>query len=169
MFPTLRFNLGPALFLAALLLTLVAAGCAGLTQRDPVRVNVAGVEPLPGEGMEVRMMVKLRVQNPTDSAIDFDGIALELEVGDKLFASGVSDRKGSVPRFGEDVIEVPVSISTLAVVRQALRVFDGKPATAIPYVLRGRLGGGTGARRGMRFSDSGTLDLPGFLETTPQR
>ncbi len=33
---------------------------------------------------------KLRVQNPNDSAIEYDGVYLKLEVLDKTFATGVS-------------------------------------------------------------------------------
>lgn len=141
-------------------------GCASLVRRDPVRINVVGVEPLPGQGMEVRMAVKLRVQNPGDSAIEFDGVALELDVNDKLFATGVSDIQGSVPRFGETVIAVPVSVSALAVLRQALGVIEHGAVAEVPYVLRGRFGGGM--LGGLRFSDSGELALP-QLEAPPLR
>ena len=79
-----------ALFGALLVLGL--AGCASLIQREPVRINVVGLEPLPGAGMEMRFAVKLRVQNPNEAAIDFDGLALELDLNGKPFATGVSDR-----------------------------------------------------------------------------
>jgi len=56
------------------------AGCASMPQRDPLQVTVAGIEGLPGEGMEIRMLVKLRVQNPNDTVIDFSGAYLEFDV-----------------------------------------------------------------------------------------
>ena len=155
--------------LAALFLILVAslllAGCASLTHREPVRINVVGLEPIPGEGMEMRFKVKLRVQNPNDTAIDFDGLALDLDLNGRPFASGVSDRAGSVARFGEALIEIPVSVSAIAVVRQALGVIEGVDGgkAEVPYALRGRLAGGL--LGGMRFSDSGTLKLPEPLKT----
>ncbi|ATE62114.1 LEA/WHy family protein [Thauera sinica] len=144
--------------LGAVLIALAFAGCAGLPGRDPVRMNVVGLEPMPGEGMEMRFRVKLRVQNPNDTAIEFDGIALELEINDRSFATGVSDQKGSVPRFGETVVGVPVSVSALAAVRQALGLMDGRAAADVPYVLHARLGGPLFA--GMRFTERGTLELP---------
>lgn len=155
-------------FTATLLVLLVAvllAGCASLIQREPVRINVVGLEPLPGAGMEMRFAVKLRVQNPNEAAIDFDGLALELDLNGKPFATGVSDRKGSVPRFGEALVEIPVSVSAIAVVRQALGVIEGADdaKAEVPYALRGRLAGGL--LGGMRFSDSGTLKLPEPLKT----
>ena len=97
------------LFLASLML----AGCASLAYREPVRINVVGLEPIPGEGMEMRFKVKLRVQNPNETAIDFDGLALDLDLNGRPFASGVSDRAGSVARFGEALIEIPVSVSAI--------------------------------------------------------
>lgn len=154
-----------ALLLAAFLASLLLAGCASLVQREPVRINVVGLEPLPGEGMEMRFKVKLRVQNPNETAIDFDGLALDLDLNGRPFASGVSDRTGSVPRFGETLIEIPVSVSAIAVVRQALGVIEGVDGSKaeVPYALRGRLAGGL--LGGMRFSDSGTLKLPEPLKT----
>lgn len=136
------------------------AGCAGLGGREPVQVNVVGIDPLPGEDMEVRMAVKLRVQNPNDAALDYDGISLTLEVRGTTFATGVSSARGSVPRFGEAVLTVPMSVSALAVVRQVIGL-AGSERPRLDYVLRGQLSGpGLGA---MRFERKGELDLPKTL------
>ncbi|MDX9886185.1 LEA type 2 family protein [Thauera sp.] len=160
-----RFNDARALaaLLLVLLVSLAVTGCASLVHREPVRINVVGLEPIPGEGMEMRFKVKLRVQNPNETAIDFDGLALDLDLNGRPFATGVSDRAGSVPRFGETLIEIPVSVSAIAVVRQALGVIEGDGKAEVPYALRGRLAGGL--LGGMRFSDSGTLKLPDPLKT----
>ena len=40
--------------------------CATLGNSDPLVIDVAGIEPLPGEGLELRLAVTLRVQNPND-------------------------------------------------------------------------------------------------------
>ena len=163
----LRFHDARALaaLLLVLLVSLALAGCASLVHREPVRINVVGLEPIPGEGMEMRFKVKLRVQNPNETAIDFDGLALDLDLNGRPFATGVSDGAGSVPRFGEVLIEIPVSVSAIAVVRQALGVIEGADDSKaeVPYALRGRLAGGL--LGGMRFSDSGTLKLPEPLKT----
>ena len=86
----------------------VAAGmmlsaCSTLGMRDPPNVTVAGFQPLQGQGFEMRMLVKLRVQNPNDSSVDYDGISLKIDVQGNTFATGVSDERGTVPRFGESV------------------------------------------------------------------
>lgn len=148
--------------LVVVLAALIAlGGCAGFANRDPVRINLVGVEPLQGEGFELRFALKLRVQNPNDSVIDYDGVALELDVNDKSFATGVSDRKGSVPRFGEAVISVPVTVSVIAALRQALGLTEGASLENLPFVLRGKLAGGPFGT--MRFSEEGRLSLPGTV------
>ncbi|WP_407655515.1 LEA type 2 family protein [Burkholderia alba] len=137
---------------------LMLNGCAALTTRDAPRVSVVGLEPLVGQGLEMRFTVKLRLQNPNDAAIDYDGIALDLELNGKAFASGVSDARGSVPRFGEAVIAVPVTVSAFAAARQAFNLADVASAGKLPYVLRGKLAGGLFGS--VRFNDEGTLSLP---------
>src|SRR5690606_3878547 len=63
-----------------LLSAILLAGCASLSRRDPLQVDVAGIEPLPGEGLELRMAVKLRIRNPNDRPLVYDGAALALEL-----------------------------------------------------------------------------------------
>jgi LEA14-like dessication related protein len=133
-------------------------GCAGLQGGDPLKVTVAGIEPLQGQGMEMRMMVKLRVQNPNDTPVDYSGVALDMEVQGKSFASGVSDEAGSVPRFGETVISVPVTIAAFKMVRQAIALIQGGGASKIQYEMKGKLSGSAFGTN--RFSSQGEFDMP---------
>ena len=151
--------------LAAALLAL--PGCASLSHNDPLQVTVAGIEGLPGEGegMEVRMLVKLRVQNPNDAAIQYDGVYLKLDVLDKTFASGVSGEGGTVPGFGEAVIGVPVTVSVLRMVRQVAGLLDGQPVEKVTYQMSGKLDGGAFSTR--RFSARGEFDLSELDSPTP--
>ncbi|NKQ09453.1 water stress/hypersensitive response domain-containing protein [Pseudomonas sp. SST3] len=153
--------------LLALLLVLSLAGCAAFSQRDPLNVQVAGIQPLPGEGLELRMDVKLRIQNPNDMALDYNGVALDLEVNGRRLASGVSDARGSVPRFGEAVLSVPMTISAFSAARQALGLAEHIGMDEVPYVLRGKLAGGLFGTQ--RFVEKGTLDLEGTLPSPYRR
>ena len=152
--------------LSVVLLTLALAACAVFSQRDPLNVQVAGIQPLAGEGLELRMAVKLRIQNPNDMALDYNGVALDLEVNGRRLASGVSDASGSVPRFGETVISVPVTVSAFSAARQALGLAEHIGMDEVPYTLRGKLAGGLFGTQ--RFVEKGTLDLSGAL-TSPYR
>lgn len=144
------FRAAPLLLAATLL-----AGCASLPNRDPPRVDVVGIEPLAGEGLELRMAVKLRVQNPNDTPIRYEGAALELAVNGRTLASGVSAAGGSVPRYGESVVVIPVSVSALNMARQIGPLLDQR-GPALEYTVRGKLEGGLFGTR--RFSGSGRFD-----------
>jgi LEA14-like dessication related protein len=139
---------------------LVLAGCATWPGTDPLQVSLAGVESLPGEGLEMRMAVKLRIQNPNDAPVSYDGAALTLELRGLDFASGVSDAQGSVPRFGEAVLVMPVTVSAYAIARQ-ISTFARGDRSKVTYVARGKLAGsGFG---GVRFESKGEFDLPAGL------
>ena len=137
----------------------LASGCASLGSRDPLNVTVAGVEGLPGEGMELRMLVKLRVQNPNDAPVEYDGIAVDLDVQGRSFASGVSADTGVVPGFGEAVVSVPVTVSMLRMVRQVMGMLDGERVDRVKFEMHGKLSG-TSAFAAHRFSSSGDFQLP---------
>ncbi|MBD1554318.1 LEA type 2 family protein [Pseudomonas typographi] len=133
------------------------ASCALFRPADPVTVDVVGIDPLPGQDLEVRMAVRLRLQNPNDTPIDYDGVALSLTVNDRPLAAGVSDQHGQVARYGEALITVPVSVSAFSVLRQAMGLAQSSGATSVPYVLHGKLGRGPWAAA--RFEERGSLDL----------
>lgn len=134
------------------------SGCSLLQRGESVQVMLVGIEPLPSEGLELRMLLKLRVQNPNDKPIDFDGVFIEMDMQDKRFASGVSAATGSVPRYGETVVSVPVSLSALNLVQQAIGVTSDEFRGSLAYRLRGKISGpGFGS---VRFNSSGELTLP---------
>jgi len=146
------------LFCTFLCILFWLSGCAGLTGQEPLRVNVAGIDPLKGEGLEMRFNVKLRIQNPNDSPVEYRGVSLQLDLNGQSFASGVSDQSGIVPRFGETVIDVPLTVPAFAAVRQAFAFVGSAKAGSIPYEIHGRLASGMGG--GTHFVDRGTLSLP---------
>ena len=133
-------NLGR--LLPALCLGVLLSACSTFGQRDPLRIDLVGLEPLPGQGMEMRFMVKLRVQNPNDEPIEYNGIALDLDVNGQPLASGVSDQTGEVPRFGERVVSVPLTVSAFSAFRQAWGLSNNAPTRGMPYVVKGKLAGG---------------------------
>ncbi|MDQ7966182.1 LEA type 2 family protein [Pseudomonas plecoglossicida] len=141
-----------------LLMAFGLAACALLQPRDPVNISVIGIEPLPGQELELRMAVKMRVQNPNESPIDYNGIALNLEVNGQPLAAGVSNQQGHIGRYDEAVIVVPVSITAFSFLRQAYGLGKVDSLQGLPYKLRGKLAGGPLGT--VRFTDEGKLDLP---------
>jgi len=147
------------LSIPVIIAVLTLGACAGLSGRDPVQVSVAGIESLPGQGLEMRMMVKLRVQNPSETPVEYDGVYVKLDVLDRTFATGVSDERGSIPRFGESVISVPMTVSTLRVALSTLGfVLGDKPSEKVRYKLSGKLAGPTFGST--TFQADGELALP---------
>ena len=145
----------PALLIAA---TSLLAACALMPSREPLQVHVADVESLDGEGFEFRMLVKLRIQNPNDVPIEYDGVYVRLDVLDRTFATGVSDERGSIPRFGEGLISIPVTVSATNLVHQVLGIaMGGKAPEKITYRLEGKLNGP--AFGSTRFQSQGEIAL----------
>jgi len=144
---------------AVLIVTaLTLTACASMPGRDPLQVSVADIESLPGEDLEMRMLVKLRVQNPNDAPVEYDGVYVKLDVLGKTFATGVSDERGSIPRFGESIVSVPVTVSMLRMAVNALRMLDGKPVDKLSYKMEGKLDGPMFGST--RFQAQGELALP---------
>lgn len=139
---------------------LLLAGCAALPGRDPLNVQVANLEPLEGEGMELRFLCVLRVQNPNDTEHPFRGVALDLQVRGSSFASGVADVSGTVPAFGEVVLRVPVTASAVSLARLGIGLFMGEEKTRLDYHVRGRVGSA-------RFESRGEIPFPGLPGTGP--
>ena len=110
-----------------------------------------------GEGLELRMLVTLRVLNPNDDPIDYNGAYIKLDVQDRTFATGASDLSGSVPRFGESLISVPVTVSVLRMARQVMGILDGRPADQIRYSMTGKLS--RSSYGSVRFRSEGEFTL----------
>ena len=133
------------------------AACAGFGRHEPIRVNLAGLESIPGAGMEARFLAKIRVQNPNDASFTYNGLSAEVDLNGRSFASGVSDASGEIPRFGESVIELPLTVPATAIVRQVLGLFTGDLSKAT-YRVRGFLNTRTFGRQ--RFDSTGEIELP---------
>ena len=74
-----------------LLATVLLSACASMPSREPLQVTVAGVESLPGEGMELRLLVSAR-----DASALFD---LRCEVRERMIAFLQERYPGSLPRL----------------------------------------------------------------------
>jgi LEA14-like dessication related protein len=139
---------------------ILLAGCAALSGQEPLQVHVADLQPLEAMGMELRFLCVLRVQNPNETDLPFRGVALNLQVSGHSFASGVADVSGTVPRFGELLVSVPVTASVLNIAQMAMGLFMGQQQPRVDYALRGRLGS-------ERFESRGELTLPDWAGAQP--
>jgi len=139
------------------LVSAVVAACAGVGLREPLRVNLAGLESLPGEGMETRWLARIRVQNANDVSIAYNGLSAEIDLNGKSLASGVSAAAGEIPRFGETVLELPLTVPATAILRQVFGLIYGDHSKAT-YRVHGLLNTGTFGRA--PFNSTGQIELP---------
>jgi LEA14-like dessication related protein len=144
--------------LALAALSLLLAACAALAPDSAPKVDVVGIEPLPTLTPELRMAVRLRIVNPGNQPVEYDGIYVEINVDDQSYANGVSDARGSVPRFSETVLTVPVTVNAMALVRRALAFAAGERNPNVHYQLRGKLSGPI--FRSHHFESHGELQMP---------
>jgi len=151
-------------WLVLALLPPLLGACGSLPFADPLRVDLVGLQSLPGEGLELRFLAKLRVQNPNTQPLAYEGVSLELDLRGQRFASGVAPLAGQVPGFGEAVLEVPISVSGFTIARQVLDLVrqgqGGGQVERVAYELRGKLG--SAGLGGIGFGTSGEIDLSGL-------
>ena len=134
------------------------SACASLLVREPLNVTIADFKPIEIGVLEQRYEVKVRLLNPNDSEVSFDGVVFDLEINGKPFAKGVSDKGGTVPRFGEALIDLQVVSGLQNILRQVNELTKGD-RTSVTYRIKGRLhlAGGIGS---VPFDTTGEIAFP---------
>jgi LEA14-like dessication related protein len=140
------------------LCALLASACAVWGLREPLNVTIADLKPLEIGVLEQRYAMKVRLLNPNDTEIAFDGVVFDLQINDMSFAKGVSDQRSVIPRFGEALIEVQVVSGLQDILRQVNDLLKGD-RTAVTYRIKGRLhlDGGIGS---VPFDSRGEFVFP---------
>lgn len=119
-------------------LALLIGGCTGLPSKmEQPTVTISSINLLRATFLEQTYQMQLRIQNPNDFALQIDGLSYELEVNDKPFAKGLSNKPITVPQYGTELLEVE-GISTLASLLRQFSEMD-KSQTSMHYHLKGKL------------------------------
>lgn len=141
-----------------MLLTVWLGGCASLSSHpEPVRVTVSDLRVIEATMLEQVYGLTLRVQNPNDTPIEFQGMSFKLAINDLEFGSGVSDSRVTVPAFGDAKVEVRL-VSTLFRLFRHLRALQDDSDGPLSYQIAGRIS--LADRLGwLRFREQGELDL----------
>ncbi len=147
------------MYLRTIVLACLLGGsaCAGLRVHEPLNVTIVDITPMDMSLLEQRYAVKVRLLNPNDVDIAFDGVVFDLEVNDKPFAKGVSDRGGSIPRFGEAVIDIRVVTGLQNILRQIVEL-QKEDRAGFSYHIKGRLHSTGGLT--IPFDTKGQFALP---------
>ena len=94
---------------------LFLTSCATVPTVVPLQVNVANVNRIESSTLELRMLTRLRIQNNNDKDVAFSGASAELQLASgKTIGTGVSAGAGVVPRYGEVLVDIPITVSVAA-------------------------------------------------------
>jgi LEA14-like dessication related protein len=142
------------------LLVLGIAGCAGAPARlDPLSVTLSDISPAQIGLLEQEYAIKIRVQNPNDTAIRIEGLSYQIDLNGKPFAKGVSRQSASVPAFGEVMLDATAISNLGAMMSQIAQMQkDGMPER-FSYHLQGKLGL---RQSSIPFDSQGNIELPSW-------
>ena len=151
----------------ALVGILMTSGCATLSGINPPRVNISNVVPQDVTLFEQKFLVQLRVQNPNDFNLEVKGMTFDLDLNGKSFATGLSNKQVTIPRFGSEVVDVEMISGTTGILRQLKGLTGGVTGNASPkftYRLRGKVYLEKPYSGTLAFDEQGELELPRFDE-----
>jgi len=144
-------------------------GCAKMYGfKEEPKISVADIRVQEVKAMEGVFLIKLRVLNPNDVALDIHGINCDLEINGRHFASGIGDSSQTVAAFGTTLVPVEVYASVLdmvASVADLLHAAGKLPSKdkPLPYTLKGTARIGIhGFKKDVPFNSSGELSLKGL-------
>jgi len=135
------------------------AGCSGLfrTLEHP-RINIANITAKEVKLFEQVFDLELRIQNPNDLSLEINGLAFELEVNGKRFATGVSNQKVTMNRFSSAVLHVE-AITTLWVFLRQIAEYQQTRTPRVTYRIKGSIYSGSPSVK-LPFDDSGEFNVP---------
>jgi len=147
-------------------LTLLLLGCAGLFQNtEPPRINIANVVPRDIKIFEQVFDLELRIQNPNDIPLEINGLAFDLDLNDKRFATGVSNQSLVIDRLSSDIIHVQAITTLVGFLRQVAE-YQQTQAPRLTYRIKGHIYAGSEGTK-LRFDDGGEIKIP--LEPPKQK
>ena len=150
---------GMALWLCLMILGFCLVGCAGLYgSMERPHINIANVMPREIKLFEQVFDLELRIQNPNDSALAINGLAFELDINDKRFATGVSNQTVTIDRLSSDTVRVEAITTLWGILLQIAEMQrTGRPR--VTYHLKGGLYVGSPSIK-LPFDDRGEITLP---------
>lgn len=142
---------------ALLVVVLAPSGCVNPKKVVAPTVVLQNVRIHESKGFVQRLQVDLLVTNPNDFDIPLTGMEFQMELNGAPFAQGLANKPVTIPRLGEAIVPVKVSIPVLLIMRQIKAVGrTGKLA----YHLTGTVYLDHLILPEVAFERKGNLDLP---------
>ena len=122
------------------------------------RLTVVSLTPKDMTLFEQQYDVELRIQNTNVSQLSLTGMRFDLELNERLFASGMSGDTVVVSRFDSETVHAKV-ISTVASLIRQIQQARRKGFTKVSYRLRGTAFVEVPARFTVPFDEQGEFDF----------
>ena len=121
-------------------------------------INTQPVPPVVVSLFEQVFDLELRVQNPNEAALEINGLAFELEINDRRFATGVSNENVTVDAFSSLVVHVEAVTSSWGILQQIAQLQrTGTPL--VNYRIRGAIYSGSPSVK-LPFDNMGEFKTP---------
>ncbi len=140
-----------------------AAGCgvAGLGEKfEPIEVGLVDVIPAGLTLFEQNFRVALRPKNPNPFPIKSTGLKFALTLNGVPFLTASSGDIAELPRLGDAVVEANATISTFAILQQAVNIRPNQP---FDYIVKGTVFQDDMFRPRLPFETRGQIDLPKLI------
>lgn len=144
---------------------LLLQGCATIGSHfEKPTITASDLKISQIKALEAVFLLKLRVMNPNDFALDIRGLSCELNIEGSHFATGIGNDQLEIPAYGTQIVPVTVYASMIDVVGSVIQFLQGAGQQhPLQYELTGKVRlGGYGA---VPFSSRGTLNLSGVDKT----
>ena len=138
-----------------MVLAVLLAGCASLFwMGEKPRVDIVNITPKEMRLLEQTFLMELRIQNPTDTDLEVNGLSFDLEINGQPFARGVSNERVKIERLSTKVVQVEAYTGLTSILRQLSEARKGSYASGFTYRLKGSVHTGAPAFR-IPFDEKG--------------
>lgn len=145
-------------------LVLGLSGCAavGMGDFDEPQVELAGLTPIAGSGMEARFLVSLRIVNPNSIPLEVDGMAYDVFIRGNKLLSGVSNEPLRIEAYSETTADLEVAAGMFGSLALLRDLISNPPDGGLPYRLNAKI-----SRKGLigaiRVTREGNINLDSAL------
>lgn len=137
------------------ILAVLVSGCASLFwMGEKPRVDIVNITPKEMRLLEQTFLMELRIQNPTDTDLDVNGLSFDLEINGQPFARGVSNQSAKIERLSTKVVQVEAYTGLTSILRQLSEARKGSYASGFTYRLKGSVHTGAPSFR-IPFDETG--------------
>ena len=134
--------------------------------REDLKITLSDIELQEIKALETIFLLKLRIINPNDTAMEIRSLKCELKINGELFASGISDERQGVPPFGTISVPVVVYTSNFAIVGSVIEIlqkdvqqYGARPEEPLNYELNGQLHLGEDGKEIFPYQVAGKIAL----------